>query len=291
MKRIAPVLACGLLISLQGWAAEPELRRPSLTKEQRAFVWDLLERNARTSAEAGFLLHTLYLEGHDDLLSQGWARFGSGELWLDWWLVLRPERSRDLFNDRPDMFFIQYCDESETKAVEERPKILERIVRAQLYLQGLDESGWRPRKEPMSFDEIKEIWLDWKDFAWMEHDRRAALINYDRCKSTNKLRRCYWLFGRGDEVRNVTNASWERDYLAFRKWITDNESYFRFDRNVCRYILDEAAKKARRLVPADTRAIPNPTTPFPDWNEMPPENDYRRKMKYRVGKASPLTEP
>jgi hypothetical protein len=83
MKRSVALLAFGFLISIQGWAAEPALRRPSLTKEQRAFVWDLLERNARTSADAGFLLHTLYREAPDDLLSQGWARFGGGELWLD----------------------------------------------------------------------------------------------------------------------------------------------------------------------------------------------------------------
>jgi len=251
-----------------------------LTKDQAAFIWTLLERNARNSADAGFLLYTLYREP-GDLLNQGWDRFGRGEQWLDWWLVVRPNPRRPL-SGSDYVSFIECCDESETKAVVEKPKILERIVRAQLYLQGLDESGLRPRKEPIPFNEIKEGWLDWKELAYVENQRNGetdyALGFYDSdarrvrywCRYVNNLRQCYWLFGRGDEVKSVTNFTWKRDYLGFRKWIVENESYLRFEKKDCRFVLDQDAKRTRRPVPADARLIPSPTSPFPDWKGSPP---------------------
>jgi hypothetical protein len=147
MKHSLVFLSMGLLASGTVWAAEPERKKQlptadnvlareplALTKDQVAFVWTLLERNARTSADAEFLLYTLYSEPGDEL-APGWTRFGRGEQWLDWWLVLRPKPRRPL--DGNDYFtFIECCETSEMRAVAERPNILERIVLGRLYHQG-----------------------------------------------------------------------------------------------------------------------------------------------------------
>lgn len=260
-------------------------RDPSaLTSDQIAFVFTLLERDARTSADAGFLLYVLYSEP-GDILKQGWAKFGRGEQWLDWWLVLHPMPRRPL--DRDSYFdFIDWCDESEMHAVEERPEILRRILRASLYLQGLGPD-LKPQKEAITIGQIKEAWLDWKGLASLEnqsdgetgyaegyHDREAGRVCY-WCRHVNSLRCCYWLFGRGDEVKKVTNYTWKREYLAFRKWLVENEPYLRFQKTEDRFTLDLAAKKAKQPVPQDARQIPPPTAPFPDWkDDLPTVYDY-----------------
>ena len=292
MKHGLLFLGIGLLASGIVWAAEPDRKEellnahnalardpPALTKDQVAFVWTLLERNARNSADASFLLYTLYGEP-GDLLDQGWAKFGHGEQWLDWWLVLRPKPRRPLGGN--DYFtFIECCETSEVRAVAERPNILDRIVLGRLYHLGLGTNSV-PREKPITFGEIKEAWLDWKLLSDLERQSDDHPTSYEGYYApdvrrvhywshhVNRLRWCYWLFGRGDEARNVTNYTWKRDYLAFRKWLTENESYLRFQKKEYQYVVDHEAKRTRRPVPANARCIASPASPFPDWKGSPP---------------------
>jgi hypothetical protein len=256
----------------------------ALSADQIAFVWRLLERNARNSADAGFLLYVLHREPGDPL-KQGWTKFAQGEQWLDWWLILRPKTRRPLTSDEY-FLYIDDLDESEMRAVAERPKLLERIVRARLYLLALGPDG-EVSNEPISIRHIKEAWLDWEESAYLEnesgdrtdfsqgyYDSDTRRFSY-WCRHVNSLRRCLWLFGRGDEVKNVTNFTWKREYLAFRKWIVENEPYFRFDSNDYRFVLDREAKGKRKPVPQESIRISPPTTPFPDWaGPLPTAYDY-----------------
>jgi len=292
MRHSLVFLSIGLLASGIVWAAEPERKQqlvtgdnvlarepPALTKAQVAFIWTLLERNARTSAHAEFLLYTLCLDP-GALLDQGWARFGHGEQWLDWWLVLHPKPRRPL-NGNDYFTFIEWCEESEMRAVGERPNILGRIVLGRLYHLGLGTNSV-PRKKPIALGEIKEAWLDWKllsDLGRQADDHATSYEGYydsdvRRIRywshHVNSLRWCYWLFGRGDEARNVTNYTWKRDYLAFRKWLTENESYLRFQKKEYQFVVDHEAKRTRRPVPANARCIASPASPFPDWKGSPP---------------------
>jgi hypothetical protein len=87
----------------------------------------------------------------------------------------------------------------------------------------------------------------------------------------NRLRWCYWLFGRRSEVTRVTEFTWKHEYLAFRKWLTTNETYLRFHEKELQFKVDQDAKKQGRTVPEVERIIPIRTTPFPDWEGTTPE--------------------
>jgi len=255
--------------------------RREFTNEEVEFVWTLLERDARASADAGFLLYVLYREDGGDALREGWTKFGCGQQWLDWWLVQRPLPRRALEGN--DYFlYLDIKEETELRAVAKRPEILSRIVHARLHHLGVS-CRLKHRDEPVSIRHIKDIWLWWEENADLEtqperempsmygyHDSDAGRFRYLPVW-VNRLRWCYWLFGRRNDVTKVTGFTWKHEYLAFRKWLTENEVYLRFHEKDLQFKVDQEAKKQGRMVLEVERAIPTPKTPFSDWEGTTPE--------------------
>jgi hypothetical protein len=279
-------LTCAFFLSSAGGTIGSQ--GSQLTKDEVNAVWALLDREARLSSDAGFLLYALYGRDGGDTLKQGWDKFGAGCQWLDWWLVLRPLPRRPLHSN--NYFpYLYSTEESELLAVEKRPRILGRIVQARLYLLG---GVWERLKqveqdrlanESISICCIKDVWLWWDENADLEtyrdsetpsvygvyesNDRRVRYLPV----WVNRLRWCYWLFGRESEVTRVTELTWKNEYLAFRKWLSDNELYLRFDEKEFQFRIDQNAKRESRSVPEIERLIPAPKTPFPDWKGETPD--------------------
>ena len=71
------ILAFALFAPTAGSAVGSQ--ETALTKHEIEFVWILLERDARASADAGFLLYLLHRQG-GDTLGHGWDKFRCGRL-------------------------------------------------------------------------------------------------------------------------------------------------------------------------------------------------------------------
>ncbi len=80
-----------------------------------------------------------------------------------------------------------------------------------------------------------------------------------------------WATSKDDLCEELEMETWQHVFARWRDWYEENGPYLTFDPDSNRYVLDEAAKAARRPVAASDRLVPAVESPLPNWTGPIPE--------------------